>query len=1116
MSDSTRTTLPGVAGGSGPSRPSGSEPAAPKRSSSRLPSNASPAQTRSNTRGANKPSQTPGQTSRGGGSGGGTSRGGGTSTPAGSSLKKTTSATEPPAPAPDSVTKRASEAAAESTTRSAVSEPPTTIDPVPHSPGETPQVAGKAVSAPGTPTPTVRVPADPSRSGNTPPDIQREEGRVKSSSETAVSFAVDEKPGADAPEGAKTTAPSSSSPRPRTPSPRPTDHRSPSTRIPSPTPSLSSLARAPSAASSSGGSSTLRGLKNFLSTNSDLLRPESFESATTALASRRDKGKGRAVPLPTTLEARASPRRVEPTTIPVPAVEDDEPITVKVKNDPFEECSSRIFRTRTMKWNGLRNEPLHVSVLRYHNEPSYDVFAKLGLEGVPSELPVHLRLIKDAYIRFMTPHKELVWEGSLQEELIKIARLEITRSQVEKMDYYEEESSDEGSSASENEDGYEPVVEKGKPWYSLSAAMLDRLGHAVLATEQIINALALAGDNDNTETHFHYDRDFKKLRLLEVGKGRAQVVSVAAVLCARATSARNHIAAFFGVLQAASRNGPPDSDLAVSTDIVSTVTELRCREGKEPLSAELAKYYARPAYARAIAKVAPKYADHLRENLKAGRVDVPDIVARTYSLPAYATAEIREAVRRGADENKVHYRTGLLKFDKGSGVSRLAPPEASTKDPLPAPIERGEEGERIAETRTVTRPSRTEVRPTRVQERSAYQASKPSQREERERKQRREYEALSRLGGAPGTSLPVLPGGPLSAAVLTRNAPSRASSLAPEDSVSQVEVGGPSITMSREVAASSTRLCMTPLPITLGAPWEGRKSVAVMTALREEVASLVAKVENGNGRRRAILLPDDPRRPPQDRRGEEADNPPMEETRVVATLMLATGDEVVGHLDAVEAEVVTRTTMVQAEEEADGEEGTPAEEAEAEDLPEAILSLAPVEAGNDIEYSVKTTLNLSDLPSWDGRDIITYFSRITRKAALGKMMRRQMARLLPQLWTGEAEQWFIALPVEDRMDMTRSLGALLRRLRKRYLTHTWIQQHTYEFENMRFRQKGQEKESPENFIRRRYRFSIFLYPDALDGPTVVGRLLTTAPYSWKTHIHESFENCNTVGKLMDE
>ena len=108
--------------------------------------------------------------------------------------------------------------------------------------------------------------------------------------------------------------------------------------------------------------------------------------------------------------------------------------------------------------------------------------------------------------------------------------------------------------------------------------------------------------------------------------------------------------------------------------------------------------------------------------------------------------------------------------------------------------------------------------------------------------------------------------------------------------------------MSREVAASSPRLCTTPLPITLGAPWEGRKSVAVMTALREEAASLVAKVEIGNGRRRAILLPDDPRRPPQDRRGEGADNPLMEETRVVATLMLATGDEVVGHPDAAEAE----------------------------------------------------------------------------------------------------------------------------------------------------------------------------------------------------------------------
>ncbi|KAL1658114.1 hypothetical protein GGG16DRAFT_26882, partial [Schizophyllum commune] len=167
------------------------------------------------------------------------------------------------------------------------------------------------------------------------------------------------------------------------------------------------------------------------------------------------------------------------------------------------------------------------------------------------------------------------------------------------------------------------------------------------------------------------------------------------------------------------------------------------------------------------------------------------------------------------------------------------------------------------------------------------------------------------------------------------------------------------------------------------------------------------------------------------------------------------------------------------------------------------------------DFKLKTVLSLSDLPTWDGTNIMDYLTAISMKTIMGKSLRVQLATALPQRWTGEAKQWFQSLPIEDQLKITRSLNALLRAMRKHYMTRDWINARTYEFDNMRFRQRGHELETPEQFFRRRYRYAIFLFPNDLDGSPAIGRLMLTAPRPWIPYLTGRIANVHTIRALLD-
>ena len=77
-----------------------------------------------------------------------------------------------------------------------------------------------------------------------------------------------------------------------------------------------------------------------------------------------------------------------------------------------------------------------------------------------------------------------------------------------------------------------------------------------------------------------------------------------------------------------------------------------------------------------------------------------------------------------------------------------------------------------------------------------------------------------------------------------------------------------------------------------------------------------------------------------------------------------------------------------------------------------------------------------------------------------------------------------------------------------FLDEEWVQDHTFEFDEMTFRNKGHEQESPLEYIQRRIRHHHFLHPDKVDGAMAVARILRQQPVEWSQHLNETL--CPTI------
>ena len=77
-----------------------------------------------------------------------------------------------------------------------------------------------------------------------------------------------------------------------------------------------------------------------------------------------------------------------------------------------------------------------------------------------------------------------------------------------------------------------------------------------------------------------------------------------------------------------------------------------------------------------------------------------------------------------------------------------------------------------------------------------------------------------------------------------------------------------------------------------------------------------------------------------------------------------------------------------------------------------------------------------------------------------------------------------------------------------FLDEEWVRDRTFEFDEMTFRNKSHEQESPLEYIQRRIRHHHFLHPDEVDGATAVARILRRQPVEWSQHLNETL--CPTI------
>jgi hypothetical protein len=138
------------------------------------------------------------------------------------------------------------------------------------------------------------------------------------------------------------------------------------------------------------------------------------------------------------------------------------------------------------------------------------------------------------------------------------------------------------------------------------------------------------------------------------------------------------------------------------------------------------------------------------------------------------------------------------------------------------------------------------------------------------------------------------------------------------------------------------------------------------------------------------------------------------------------------------------------------------------------------------------------VPSWNGhgKTVIEYLSSVAELVRLSPQMVVDLGAMAPLKFTDRAQKWWQTQTVEFRNSVSQSWILLYKAIQVHFLNEIWVQKRTAEWEEMRFRQKGHENEWPLDFVQRRILYHMFLFPDELDGPSVIARLLRNTPDVW--------------------
>ncbi|TRM66307.1 hypothetical protein BD626DRAFT_535589 [Schizophyllum amplum] len=770
-----------------------------------------------------------------------------------------------------------------------------------------------------------------------------------------------------------------------------------------------------------------------------------------------------------------------------------------------------------LRWANVRDEPLEHSVKFRHPAPKEDPVDRLfgGKGGTMAGFSAaNTDLLRNALIRWLSGTINFDWGVSLDDECLTLSVLDISRERdVVRLSGTELRRANEVS-------------------YKLQDMLLLRIGRSAVAVQQVLDTLLRFSGRPPREG-FSFDRGHVLLRSLQRSASRSEVASVAATLCYRFGQARTHIRDMFGQLQYA-RLGYVTKEFDVTGEVESTAATLREQYGEGTVRQVLARYATREDYNKIYHGISPVHARHLEEEVATGRVQVPAVVTRLH-VPASRSPRLQQlltnATREDSTPSGEEYRAALEEATLYE--RRSVPPQSLAQRTRPRTRSPSRD---VSESRGTRGPAHSREASRHSKERDR-EDSRPRTRAARPHAV--EAGVISALGYRKGDANPVMPGMAIPSRPEGRarrsitpqsragSAASRQTSLRPDDSISAAGYpsGGPLFPRERSAARSETR-ARSARPDE--EPTERRREERTINANLNDVLTSVAM---GRG-----LVQPSSRKKDQNR-----DSPPhlsrrREEERARSRSRGRRRERREKSRDERQNEAYRSSRKANRRDEsppsAPSKSGGGARSSRANRPPSPPSSHGTDARSNastrkekkkrrkassdeEVEFKVKTTLNLSELPAWDGKDLMEYIAAISVKTLLGRAMRKALPKALPQRWTGDALAWFMTMDVEDQLELTQSLNALILGIKDHYMTVEWVNERTYEFEMMRFRQRGHERETPEQFLRRRYRYMMFLYPSDIAGATAVGRILKTAPYPWLRHLSGHASGVENVRQMLN-
>ncbi|GJE95785.1 hypothetical protein PsYK624_119730 [Phanerochaete sordida] len=170
----------------------------------------------------------------------------------------------------------------------------------------------------------------------------------------------------------------------------------------------------------------------------------------------------------------------------------------------------------------------------------------------------------------------------------------------------------------------------------------------------------------------------------------------------------------------------------------------------------------------------------------------------------------------------------------------------------------------------------------------------------------------------------------------------------------------------------------------------------------------------------------------------------------------------------------------------------------------------PFNSSSNLLPRIDMRLKPDDLPAWDGNfdSAIEYMVQVEELAALGGYLPQQLGLALSMRFVAGSEvaNWFTTLPMLDKDDMRTDYAVFLRRIRDDYLGPDWCFEQMQEYAEIKFRQPGEEKETPCAFAHRRVirgRVLSMVPVDErgrIDGAAEVKEAMRVFPIPWKTKL----------------